>query len=100
MTLGRREFITLLGGAAAALPAAARAQQPAKVWRIGFLIGRPLEDSGWMYDGFAQGMRELGHVEGKDFVSELRSAGGQFERAPGLAAELVALKVDILVGTF
>jgi putative ABC transport system substrate-binding protein len=92
----RREFITLLGGAAAAWPLAARAQQSGKVWRIGFLVGQPREGFSRAYGGFVQGMRELGYVEGKDFVSEVRSAEGQYERVPDLAAELVGLKVDIL----
>jgi putative ABC transport system substrate-binding protein len=91
----RREFITLLGGAAA-WPLAARAQQLGKVWRIGFLFGPAYQRNPAQYAGFVQGMHELGYVEGKDFVSELRFAEGQYERFPDLAAELVQLKVDIL----
>jgi putative tryptophan/tyrosine transport system substrate-binding protein len=96
----RREFIAGLSGAAAATwPLAARAQQAGKLWRIGFLSGaaRPvsLESSQW--GGFLQGMRELGYVAGKDFVIEWRFAEGRSELFPGLAAELVSEKVDIVV---
>jgi putative tryptophan/tyrosine transport system substrate-binding protein len=94
----RREFITLLGGAAAAWPLAARAQQPEKVWRIGFLSSQPRATYGsGLYAGFQQGMRELGYVEGQHFVSEWRSAEGKYERLPELAAELVRLKMDVLI---
>jgi putative ABC transport system substrate-binding protein len=96
----RREFITLLGGATVAWPVAARAQQSAKVSRFGFLVARPLQDSRSAYDSFVRGMRELGYFEGKDFVSELRSAEGRYEQAPELAAELVRLKVDVLFTGF
>jgi putative ABC transport system substrate-binding protein len=91
----RREFITLLGGAAAALPLAARAQQAAKVWRIGFLAGAPREANSRNYASFVEGMRELGYVENKDI--EWRSANGQYERFPELAGELIRLKVDVIV---
>jgi putative ABC transport system substrate-binding protein len=73
--LKRRNFLTLLGGVAA-WPLAARAQQPAKVWRIGVLSGGG-QDNFTQYDGFVQGMRELGYTEGKDFVTEFRFAEGQ-----------------------
>jgi putative ABC transport system substrate-binding protein len=96
--LKRREFIALLGGATAAWPLAARAQQVGKLWRIGFLSSQPRETLGaGLYAGFQRGMRELGYVEGTDFVSEWRSADGKYERLPELAAELVGLKVDIIV---
>jgi putative tryptophan/tyrosine transport system substrate-binding protein len=94
----RREFITLLRGAAMAWPLPARAQQPGKVWRIGFLSAQPRATSGSrLYAGFQQGMRELGYVEGQHFVSEWRSAEGKYERLPELAAELVRLKMDVLI---
>src|SRR5262249_27885190 len=88
--MGRREFITLLGGAAAAWPLAARAQQAAMPV-IGFLGGgsRPVSFKDSVYGGFLQGMRELGYVEGKDFVIEWRFAEGRFELFADLAAELV-----------
>ena len=94
----RREFISLLGGVASPWPLAARAQQAGKVWRIGFLSSLPRAPiAGGLYGGFQQGMRELGYVEGQDFVSEWRSADGKYERLPELAAELVRLKMDVLI---
>jgi putative ABC transport system substrate-binding protein len=96
----RREFITLLGaGAAAAWPLAARAQQQERMRRVGFLITvvPPAQFASEYLVGFTQGMRELGYLEGKDFVIELRSAEGRYERLPGLAAELVRTKVDVIV---
>jgi putative tryptophan/tyrosine transport system substrate-binding protein len=93
----RRQFIMLLGGAAAAWPLAARAQRPGKVWRIGFPLALPREDFSRLYAGFHQGMQELGYVEGKDFVIEWRSAEGRYERLPEIVAELVRLNVDIIV---
>ena len=95
----RRTFIAGLGSAAA-WPLAARAQQTGKVWRIGFLAAgqRPVSfDEAGQYGGFPQGMRELGHVEGKDFVIEWRFAEGRSELFPSLAAELVRAQVDIVV---
>jgi putative ABC transport system substrate-binding protein len=93
----RREFITLLGGAAAAWPLAARAQQSDRLWRVGFLTAVSLETFSHLYAGFQQGMRELGYVEGKDYVSEWRSLEEKYERVPEIAAELVRLKVDVIV---
>jgi putative tryptophan/tyrosine transport system substrate-binding protein len=75
----------------------AQAQQPAKVPRIGFLSSlSPAAVSGRM-DVFRQGLRELGYVEGKNIVIESRWAEGKTERLPELAAELVRLKVDVIV---
>jgi len=93
----RRDFITLLGGAVVSWPRAARAQQAAKVWRIGFLAGAPREANSRNYASLVEGMRELGYVENKDFVIEWRSANGQYERFPELARELIRLKVDVIV---
>src|SRR5262245_53588271 len=99
----RREFITLLGGAAAGWPLAARAQQPAKVHRVGFIATTsPVSELVAPYPNnaardFVQALRELGYIEGKNLVLEWRSAENRFERLPGLVAELVSLKVDVLV---
>jgi putative ABC transport system substrate-binding protein len=93
--LKRRTFITLLGSAAAAWPLAARAQ-PSKVARIGALyIG--LADAESFKKEIREGLRELGYVEGQNVVFEFRSAEGQLDWLPGLAAELVQLKVDVIV---
>src|SRR6516165_2715254 len=94
----RRAFITLLGGAAVAWPATAGGQQPERMWRIGFLLGRPPSDRDLNYlNEFRRGMHDLGHMEGKDFVLEPRYADRQYGSLTRLAEELVRLKVDIIV---
>ena len=93
----RREFITLLGGAAAAWPLAARAQQPSRVPKIGYLSPVSASSGFLAYEMFRQGLRELGYVDGTNIVIEYRFADGQFDRLPALAAELVQLKVDVIV---
>jgi putative tryptophan/tyrosine transport system substrate-binding protein len=96
--LNRREFITLLGGAAAAWPLAARAQQP-KLARIGALyIGTADEEA--FKTNLRDGLRELGYVEGQNIAFEFRSAEGKLDRLPELAAELVRLKVDVIVAVY
>ena len=95
----RREFIFTLGGAAAAWPLRARAQQPSKIWRIGFIAGasRPASLEATQFGGSQQGMREHGYVEGKDFVMEWRFADAQPERYSEFAADFVGHKVDVIV---
>jgi putative ABC transport system substrate-binding protein len=96
----RREFITVLGGSVA-WPFAARSQQGERVHRIGFLSGaaRPVSLESSLYDSFLQGLRELGYVEGRDFVVEWRFAEGRNEIIPALAAELVRSNADVIVLT-
>jgi hypothetical protein len=95
--IGRREFITLLGGAAAAWPVAARAQQPAKLPIVGFLgATTPSAQKKWT-DAFVQRLRELGWIEGRTIAIEYRWAEGRNERAPEIFAEFVRLKVDVIV---
>jgi putative ABC transport system substrate-binding protein len=77
----------------------AEAQQPTKVPRIGILVGSSLSANAARIDAFRQGLRELGYVEGKNIAIEFRSAEGKFDRLPDLAAELVSLKVDVIVTT-
>ncbi len=74
-----------------------QAQQPTKIPRIGYLIGTAASALGARTDAFRQGLRELGYVEGKNIIIEWRSADGKPDLLPGLAAELVRLKVDIIV---
>jgi len=92
----RREFIALLGGAAAAWPLAARAQQAGKMPRIGILNN----GSAALYsrtNPFFEGLRELGYKKGENLAIEFRFADWELNRLPDLAAELVALKVDVIV---
>ena len=94
----RREFITLLGGAAAAWPLAAQAQT-SKVARIGALyIG--LADAESFKKELQEGLREVGYVEGQSIAFEFRSAEGKLDRLPELAAELVRLRVDVIVALY
>jgi putative ABC transport system substrate-binding protein len=76
--------------------AVAQAQQPAKVPQIGYLVG-PSSASSARYEAFRQGLRELGYVEGKNIVIEWRSSEGNRDRQRALVAELVRLKVDVIV---
>src|SRR5205823_10033290 len=94
--MNRRTFITLLGGAAA-WPLAARAQQAGKVWRIGWRSGGSGEATSRLDGAFLQSMREIGYVEGRDFVMESRFADGKYERYSEFAAEFVRLKVDVML---
>src|SRR6059036_526969 len=84
----------LLGGLFS--PRAAGAQQAATAARIGYLA-TDLAASPHLREAFRQGLRDLGYVEGRNVVIEYRDAEGKFERLPALAAELVALKVDVIV---
>ena len=92
--LKRREFITLLGGAAVAWPLTARAQQPVSV--IGFLSSRSPGESAGLVAAFREGLRETGFVEGPNLAIAFRWAEGRYEQLPALAAELVALRVAVL----
>jgi putative ABC transport system substrate-binding protein len=92
----RREFITLLGGAAAAWPLAARAQG-AKRPTIGLLGGATASAQTQWTAAFVQRLRELGWVEGKTVAIEYRWVEGRFERSPAIIAEFVGLKVDVIV---
>src|SRR6516165_7621706 len=93
----RREFITLLGGAAAAWPLAARAQQPAKLPTIRLVGGAIPSTQGAWITAFVQRLRELGWIEGRTIAIEYRWAEGRTERAAEIAAELVQRKVDVIV---
>ena len=89
----RRTFCSML----LALPFPARAQQPTKVTPIGYLQTPSLSAISPRFEAFRQGLRELGYVEGKNIVIEWRSADGKPDRLPALAAELVRLKVAVIV---
>jgi putative tryptophan/tyrosine transport system substrate-binding protein len=93
----RREFITLVGGAVAAWPLAARAQQPSRVPTIGYLgAGTPAGQSQWLA-AFVQRLRELGWIEGRTVAIEYRWAESRTQRYAEIAAEFVRLKVDVIV---
>src|SRR5262249_29742011 len=91
----RRAFITLLGGAAAAWPLAARAQRPMPV--VGYLNFGALESDACRLTGLRRGLNQSGYVEGRNFVIEYRWAGNQADRLPELAADLVQLRVAVIV---
>ena len=97
--MNRRAFIGTLAGSLLAAPLAAEAQQASKVWRIGILGNVPLTDpeGANLWGAFVQGLRELGYVEDQNITIERRSSEGQYERLPALAADLVRLKVDVIV---
>src|SRR5262245_23998079 len=93
----RREFITLLGGGAAAWPLAAKAQQAGKLPTIGFLGATTPSGGGQLLAAFVQRLRELGWVDGRNVAIEVRWAEGGSERFAEIAAELVRLKVDVIL---
>jgi putative ABC transport system substrate-binding protein len=98
----RRDFIAMIGSAATASiagPVPLGAPQAGNVPRIGFLVTNSLDspETRRVIDAFRQGLRERGYVEGENIVIEYRGANGEYNRLPGLASELVGLKVDIIV---
>jgi putative tryptophan/tyrosine transport system substrate-binding protein len=97
VNMNRRNFITLLGGAAAALPLAARAQQPAKLPTIGFSGTTTASAQVQRTTAFAQRLHQLGWIEGRTAIIEYRWADGRYERFAEIAAEFIRLKVDVIV---
>src|ERR1043166_9000479 len=90
----RRRFITLVSGATAGWPLLARAQQTAST--IGFLSSRSPAESSGVVAAFREGLREAGFVEGQNVAIAFRWADGRYDRLPGLAVELIDLKVTVL----
>ena len=96
--MNRRDtIIALIALASAAASRPSWAQQQGRVWRVGFLSPTSASVNPQYTGAFLQGMRELGYVEGKNLIVEWRFADGKLERLAGLAAELVQLKVDVIV---
>jgi len=95
----RREFIAIVGGAAAGWPLAALAQQTAKVWRIGMLETISSAQNSPQLDAFRQRLQQLGYVEGQNLLIEYRSAEGRDDLFPSLAAELIDVDLILLRGT-
>jgi putative ABC transport system substrate-binding protein len=95
--IDRRTFIGAVAGGLLALPLAAEAQQAGKVWRIGVIVTATRTETEHLIKALSEGLRELGYVERRNVMLELRFADGRQERLPALAAELVQLKVDVLV---
>ena len=93
----RRNFIALLGGAAAGWPLAARAQQVTKPARLGYIWIGAKDSEHSTRDGLSQGLRDLGYIEGNDYVLEERYAESQPDRLPGIIAELLQLKVALFL---
>ena len=96
----RRELLIALGAGALAAPLVAAAQQPARVYRVGFLSLLPHQQAVSHIKALQEGLRGLGYVEGRNIVLEYRFADGKADRLPDLAAELIHLKVDVLVAGF
>jgi putative ABC transport system substrate-binding protein len=97
--MGRREFVALLGGAAAAWPLTVRAQQPGKRPTIGYLGASTPSFDSHRVAAFVQRLRERGWIEGRTVTIEYRWSEGRTERYPEIAAEFVRLKVDVIVTT-
>src|SRR5450631_1657483 len=96
--MNRRDtIIALIALASAAASRPSWAQQQGRVWRVGFLSPTSASVNPQYTGAFLQGMRELGYVEGKNLVIQWRFADGKLERLPGLAADLVQLKMDVIV---
>ena len=95
----RREFITLVGGAAATWPVAARAQQQPAVPILGYLSARSPEDTAHLTPAFLDGLARGGYVDGKNVSIEYRWARGSYDRLPTLAAELTQLPLSVLVAS-
>jgi len=96
--ISNRKFISsVICALLFALCTTAEAQQPKKIPRIGYLAATSLSANAVLIEAFRQGLRELGYAEGKNIVIEWRSAEGKLDRLPAFAAELVHLKVDVIV---
>src|SRR6266568_3679476 len=97
--MSKKIYWLALGAMLVALSFPAEAQQPKKIAKIGYLFPGTRSTTAHLIEAFRQGLRDLGYVEGKTFVLELRYGEARAERLPELARELVGLKVDVIVAT-
>jgi putative ABC transport system substrate-binding protein len=95
--MDRRRFVGAFAGGLFIARSIAEAQPAAKVYRVGFFLGASGGSVATLFDAFSEGMRDLGYVEGRNVVYERRYADGHMDRLPEIAAELVRLKVDVIV---
>jgi putative tryptophan/tyrosine transport system substrate-binding protein len=95
--IDRRAFIGAFAGGLVIARSAAEAQPAPKVYRVGFLLGATRESVASLFGALEEGLRDLGYVEGRNIVFEQRYGSGKMERLPDLAAELVRLRVDVIV---
>src|SRR5580700_2195706 len=95
--IGRRQFLSALGGATIACPLAAHAQQAKPVSRIGMLTSAPVTSP--IENAFLQSMRDLGYVQGQNLMLEYRGGTGRAKSLDNFAAELIALKVDVILAS-
>jgi putative tryptophan/tyrosine transport system substrate-binding protein len=95
--MGTRNIVVLLVSVVLAFVDSAEAQQPKKTYRIGMLNGGSTSTAKANYEAFREGLRQLGYVEGTNVIFEHRYADGKSDRLPELAAELVRLKVDVIL---
>jgi len=95
--MDRRAFVGAFAGGLVMARSVAHAQPGAKVYRVGFLLGATRESVASLFGALKEGLHDLGYVEGRNVVFEQRYGGGKMERLPELAAELVRLKVDVIV---
>src|SRR5262245_6598562 len=97
MKMDRRTFLGTLAGSLLAAPLTAEAQQPGKVHRIGYLAATTASAHARYVEALRLGLRDLGYVEGENLAIEYRWAEDKYDRLPDLAAELVRMKVDLIV---
>jgi len=95
--MDRRKFVGAFAGGILIARSVADAQPAAKVYRIGFFLGATGESVASLFDALSEGLRDLGYVEGRNVIFERRYADGHMERLPNIAAELVRLRVDVIV---
>ena len=95
--MDRRSFVGAIAGGLAIAGSVAHAQPAAKVYRVGFFLGATGKSVASLFDALVEGMRDLGYVEGRNVIYERRYADGHMDRLPEIAAELVRLKVDVIV---